>query len=297
MAVLVDSPQDTLIDRYEAWRQSLPEGRARLPRRIDTFMMNDELDMLECRLVELGPIVDWFVIVEADVDHQDHPKPFHLSENLDRFKDWSEKLVVVRALNLPTAAEHPNPWTREMTQREHVFSALAPIGALPDDIVFHGDIDEIPSRLWARNMRPVGTEIIGCTQILYSMAVDWRHPEPWQGTVAARIGAVESFAQLRNTRNLGAKHMGTPEGGPVYTGWHLSWLGGTERQLKKLGSFCHPEVADRILAGLTEGGNRFLDEGFHADLVKMEPVDVDHTWPQYVYERRCPASWFRARHD
>ena len=37
----------------------------------DAFMFNDELDMLEMRLTELSGAVDFFVAVEADVDHQD----------------------------------------------------------------------------------------------------------------------------------------------------------------------------------------------------------------------------------
>jgi hypothetical protein len=35
--------------------------------------------------------------------------------------------------------------------------------------------------------------------------------------------------------------------------------------------------------------------GLHVDGTKMLPVDVDATWPRWVYERRCPANWFRPR--
>lgn len=258
------------------------------PLRIDSFMINDDLDVLECRLVELGPVVDWFVAVEADVDHQDHPKPYHLSANLDRFAEWKDKLVVVEATGLPTYSQDPDAWSREYGQREHVWTGLREIGAGPDDIVFHGDIDEIPNRLWARNVRPSGTKVFGCKQTLYSFAVDWQHPDPWFGTVAARVAAIRSFGALRNMRN--------PVNGaePVHGGWHLSWLGGTDANWRKVGSFCHPEVLERIERGLVDG-NWFLREGIHADLKQMTPVDVDHSWPEYIYKRRCPDSWFRPR--
>ena len=57
---------------------------SRQPFIIDVFPFNNELDMLQCRLEEMASVVDWFVAIEADVDHQDHPKPFHLSEKIGR---------------------------------------------------------------------------------------------------------------------------------------------------------------------------------------------------------------------
>lgn len=255
------------------------------PLRIDSFMINDELAMLECRLVELAPVVDFFIAVEADVDHQDHAKPFHITENLDRFDEWQDKLIVVRATGLPSAAAYPDPWAREHAQREFVWVGLKGIGATSNDIVFHGDVDEIPTRLWARNIHPTGSTMLSCRQILYSFAVDWQHPHPWFGTVAARVGAVKSFGAMRDSRNTVRD---------IPAGWHLSWLGGEDANRRKLSAFCHPEVRERIETGLS-ADNRFLREGVHADLVKMLPVDVTHAWPEYVYRRRCPDNWFRPR--
>jgi hypothetical protein len=76
-------------------------------------------------------------------------------------------------------------------------------------------------------------------------------------------------------------------------GWHLSWLGGADAALRKVGSFCHPEVEDRIRNGLTS--DQFLREGFHVDGTKMTAVDVDETWPKWIVEGHAPASWYRPR--
>lgn len=80
------------------------------PLRIDTFPIHDELDMLECRLTEIFDAVDYVVAVEADVTHQDNPKPFYVSENLARFDAFKDKLIVVRASGLPTMEQDPDPW-------------------------------------------------------------------------------------------------------------------------------------------------------------------------------------------
>jgi SAM-dependent methyltransferase len=72
-------------------------------------------------------------------------------------------------------------------------------------------------------------------------------------------------------------------------GWHLSWLGGRERAIKKVGSFCHPEVEDRIVTGLDD--NRFMNDGVHVDGLRMFPVEIDRTYPRWIQEGKHPASW------
>lgn len=248
---------------------------------VDTFMFNNELDMLECRLVEIADAVDHVIAVEADVDHQDHPKPFLLTENLDRFEQWKDKLIVVRATGLPTHAENPDPWAREHAQREHAGPALAALDLPGDTVILHGDIDEIPSAVAARNVKPRG--YVAFEQRGHFFSLRWRYPHTWQGTVAARLADVRSFGQMRDARNMTPTRLAN-------AGWHLSWLGGGEANLAKLGSFCHPEVADRIHAGLADG-NRFLDDGVHVDGTQMVRCEVDRTFPKWVREGSCPESW------
>jgi hypothetical protein len=71
-------------------------------------------------------------------------------------------------------------------------------------------------------------------------------------------------------------------------------LGGRERVLHKVGSFCHPEVLDRIQRGI-EDDDYFWREGWHVDGLRMRPVEVDKSWPRWVYEGHAPASWYRPR--
>lgn len=248
----------------------------------DCFMFHDELDVLECRLTELENVPGLtHVVVEADVTHQGDPKPSYYRDNRDRFAPWKDRIVSVFASQLPSRAEAPDPWAREHAQRERIAAGIT--DAIATDVIIESDVDEIPTPLIVRNLRPHG--FVALQQRCYSMAVDWQHPQPWRGPVATTVGNVRTFTALRDARNTA----------PVLAngGWHLGWLGGPAAQEHKLDAFCHPEIADRTRDGIR--ANRFLTEGFHVDGAKLIPVDVDETWPRYVYERRCPPSWFRPR--
>ncbi len=58
---------------------------------IDTFMFNDELDLLESRLEYLYDHVDHFVLVESNVTHRGAPKTIFYSLYKDRFEKYQDK--------------------------------------------------------------------------------------------------------------------------------------------------------------------------------------------------------------
>ena len=282
---------------------------------IDTFPINDEMDMLFCRLTEMADHVDYVIAIEADVDHQNNPKPYHLTDNIDRFAQWADKLIVIQAKDLPTTPHDQDPWAREWAQRDWVWNGLEQINAQPSDVVLHGDVDEICRPLHIRNVRPRFKEFVQFAQSLHCFAVDWLHPDPWGGTVACTVETARAIGErkyvgdemyhpgawqiVRNQRNgiqarnfegvgYGWKATVLPE-----AGWHLSWIGGHDAAQRKLGSFCHPEIADRVASGLAS--DLFLRDGWHVDGRKQLPVDVDETFPHWIVEGHAPESWFRPR--
>lgn len=259
---------------------------------VDAFVFNNELDLLELRLTELYDSVDYFVLVEAKQDHQDHVKPLHYRENEDRFAPWKDKIVPVICGPLPTLTENNDPWAREHAQRHFIGDGLARIGVSDCDVIMQSDVDEIPRALHARNVRPDGNVwVFG--QRGHFFAIDWLYPIPWLGTTVTTVKTLGNlgplrFAQMRDMRltALCPPHLQD-------AGWHLSWLGGPEAAMRKVHSFCHPEVEDRIVDGLAT--DRFLRDGFHVDGLKMHPVDVDESWPKWIRDGHAPASWFRPR--
>jgi Glycosyltransferase family 17 len=246
-----------------------------------------ETDILECRLRELEGIPDLHhVIVEAEVTHRGDKKPMWFREHAERFKPWGARITYVHvpAKSLPSFEEDPNPWSREYAQREFCGAGLDE--ADPNDIILHGDADEIPRPGAITALSKKELPFPAVFQMRLCMyAADWLHPLPWQGTIRTRYRSVGSFAKLRDMRNSL----------PVIIdgGSHLSWMGGTPAHQAKLDTHCHLEMSKETEAALRSG--EWLREGRHSDGHKLEPVDVDETWPRWVYERQCPKSWFRPR--
>lgn len=244
----------------------------------DTFCFRDEFDLLECRLTELQDVPDLVhVLVEADRTHgHNTPKPYYYAENKERFAPWQDRIVHVMATDLP---DDPNPWTREHAQREWCWEGLYRVGAEPDDIVLHGDVDEIPTAFATKYMRPDG--FVRFKQTLYCFAVDWQHPDPWWGTIAGRVKNVTKFTDMRD-----ARCWFLPD---VDAGWHFSWLGGPKAADEKMDAFCHLEIEDAWRPRLDD----CYQQGIHVDGTKLIPVDVDETWPRWIREGRAPKSWYR----
>lgn len=244
----------------------------------DTFMACAELDMLECRLTELESVPNLVhVLVEADTDHQGHPKPYHFTENADRFAPWADRLRIVQATDLP---DSPDAWDREHAQREWTAEGLH--DAAPDDVILHGDIDEIPTSTFVRAVQPRGVVVTGMA--FHPFAVDWLHPDEWPGTVATRVRDISTFAALRDARLLSRNVIHR-------SGWHFSWVGGYEYTQTKLDTFCHPEIMEWSEQHFTD--NDFYTHGYHVDGKRLEALTVDNTWPTYIADRRCPGDWFR----
>lgn len=263
---------------------------------IDAFPFHDELDILEMRLTELYDTVDWFVLVEADVTHQDQPKPSHYRDNLDRFAAFADKIVPVWATGLPSMVDNPDPWAREHAQREHIRTGLATIGVSDDDVVMQSDVDEIPTALHARNVKP-GRGFVSFEQRGHFWAVDWLYPPGWRGTVAGTVVSLGRLQQAHPHHVFGSMRDMRNQAGLVCipdAGWHFSWLGGPDRAVRKVDSFCHPEVEAQI-RGAIANDNFYWREGFHVDGEKMRPVDVNDEWPRWIVAGNAPANWYRPR--
>ena len=252
-----------------------------------TFYGGYELPLLECRLRELDAVVDVFVIVEATVRQSDGiAKMLWLADNWERFRPWHRKIRYVIADDLPGG---PDPWARETAQRNQVMTGL--YDAAPDDLILFGDLDEIPrpASVLGAYQRPGPSRFL-MNQVFF--AVDWFAPWPWT-TGTASVWMRDMPASISQIR-LDAPGYPNLDG----AGWHLAWLGGPEAIQAKAESRCHTDETAEITAHnqagkLYEGG--WVWHSPRGGGQPLVPADVDQSWPQWIYQRRCPKIWFRPR--
>jgi beta-1,4-mannosyl-glycoprotein beta-1,4-N-acetylglucosaminyltransferase len=125
------------------------------PKLLDVFLFYNELDLLKTRLEYLGPIVDHFIISEANVDFSGRPKEFLLSQGLVNTLPFASKIIYHREyLNLNSIPwlfkklKYRNRTTRYLwkIQDAQRNSTLAPLQSFnSNDIVIFSDLDEFPS--------------------------------------------------------------------------------------------------------------------------------------------------------
>ncbi|KZZ95145.1 glycosyl transferase family 17 protein [Ascosphaera apis ARSEF 7405] len=141
------SQADDLCEQY-GWSTFKPATHNAPRRKIyDMFLFNTELDWLEIRMNELKDHVDYFVIVEANTTFTNLPKPLHLEENWDRFKDFHHKMIR-HTIQGQDPDEH-DQWDHEIWQRNSMLTQAIPSlhgeqKANPGDVLVVSDLDEIP---------------------------------------------------------------------------------------------------------------------------------------------------------
>ena len=61
---------------------------------VDTFMFFNEKELLELRLKYLNSVVDYFVIIEANITHQGKKKQWNLEKYLENnLEEIKEKII------------------------------------------------------------------------------------------------------------------------------------------------------------------------------------------------------------
>lgn len=271
----------------------------------DCFTFFNELDLLDIRLHELDPHVDYFVISESDHTFQGQPKPYHYHDNRSLFRDFESKIIHVPVRQISPATDHWTPWEREAAQRRAIRSALlyawntGKVKRSPEDIVLMSDVDEIPD-LRRRKWDWVNVISTDSRPVMWAMDMTYYWVDllagKWAGTVGMKLRDVDhllngDFQKLRDMRG----HR-TPAAVINPGGWHFSFLGGVDAIKTKIESFSHTEyrsAADErnIRESLGDRWRRGVDL-FGRDIYKFRPLAAEERerLPRYLTVNRSKFS-------
>lgn len=243
----------------------------------DAFLFFNELDLLEIRLELLYNHVDHFIISECDTTFSGKSKPFYFEENKERFSKYSDKIIHVKNENSgeidlfvnknfgkrgeifdgilnfykdvkysPLTGNGLPHWCREFLHREYVKFGM--LDCQDEDLVIFGDLDEIPD---PTKLRTDGnTYTVHMKNFIYFINVK-NVSEKWLGTVITKYENIKSYS-LNRLRNVGRGNIIGGKYDLSYEiiengGWHLSYMGGSERIREKIKSYGHQEYNHPVL--------------------------------------------------
>jgi len=218
------------------------------PKLLDVFLFYNELELLKARLEYLGPIVDQFIISEANIDFSGRPKEFLLSEELVRTLPFADKIIYHREhLNLRSIPwlfkklKYRNRITRYLwkIQDAQRNSTLLPLKSFsPNDIVLFSDLDEFPSEtamgegikaLQAKNPNKHEPHAYSLDQTFYYYNLNNAAPEEkFYGSVMTTLGIFRKHLphRFRSGKN-DFEHISSG-------GWHFSYFMDEEKILNKI---------------------------------------------------------------
>jgi len=164
----------------------------------DTFIFNDEVELLEIRLNILDQAVDKFVIVESSTDFFGNPKPFYFDLNQINYKN-KDKIINVRLPYYNCGQQFLNDAFQKNMTYKHIENLLK-----DDDIYMYSDLDEIPNPLVIDQYKKANSNLPWrMTQQLNHYFLNIRVIElPWYGTFICSKQFIEN-----KYKNLSIEHL------------------------------------------------------------------------------------------
>lgn len=213
---------------------------------IDTFMFNNELDLLEFRLKYLYDHVDYFVLVESTVSHRGSPKPQYYALYNDRFEKYKDKIIHILTTDIPkkvemsevsklTTSDNDHYKYREQLQRLKTMDGLRELQLSFEDIVLVSNIDEIPDPNTFNKL----PELLNISPVVmkqqwlvwnYNMKREVTH----QGTCAFSFShLIQDKHEINKIRTINLEYYPS-EYLSIQSGWHLNWFGSVDNFITKV---------------------------------------------------------------
>lgn len=239
---------------------------------IDTFIFNNEIDILKARLDYLKNHVDIFLIVESNTTFTGIKKNFILNkfinnnykhlrsrifvyENFkevkdlsDIFSDWfpfsinSNAAKKIIDLNKKTSL-NKSIALNETYQRELISIAINKFTINKDNIIILSDVDEIPNEAFIKEIKNINSNTLNYAQMnQYYYSMHYQSREKWIGSVALRQILIEEFSiyylrfMIKHFEKFDIKHKIIRN-----SGWHFTSFGDQEMIKNKISSWGHWE--------------------------------------------------------
>ena len=238
---------------------------------VDAFTFFNERELVELRIKYLNDVVDYFVIIEADVTHTGKPKKWNFPNILNQnLKKYSHKIQYHKMkLDLKKAEQEKSPnyvggtWGRSFKadnmQRNYIKNACEKFSS--DDIIIISDLDEIPSKDKINFVKSCDFKMIAPVafdQSLFRLNCNYLRLERWVGSVVVTKELIDKYEPqvFRNYKDRISCF--------TNAGWSFSSFGGVSRVREKFEAFAHEEFnkekyknEEHIMKCIKEGADLF----------------------------------------
>jgi beta-1,4-mannosyl-glycoprotein beta-1,4-N-acetylglucosaminyltransferase len=239
---------------------------------IDCFTFYNELELLDYRLNVLKNVVDYTVIVEANLTHVGKPKKMYFDP--ERYSDF--KIIYVVVDDFPYNEKtidisKEQQWENEKHQRNCIERGLSRLKLTQDDILVFSDLDEIPNPRTLKMLKgyPIN-EIYSLEQELYYCTLNNLTVDKWYYSKVMTFR--DYFKENCTIDKIRFKNCNAIRNG----GWHLSYFGSPRYIANKIKNFVHQEFNDpcftdesKILSRIENG-----QDLFDRPEIKMKVTDI-----------------------
>ena len=248
---------------------------------IDSFQFFNERELVELRVKYLNEVVDYFVVIEADITHQGKKKDWNFPDILkNELKEFSKK-IQYHQLKIDTEKikneesfiiedlKGDDAWRIENFQRNYTKTVCKKFS--DNDILIISDVDEIPSKEKLKFILSSDFEKISpiaMEQHLFHIDCNYLRKESWRGSIVTTIKICNAYSphQFRRYRNK-ISHF-------TDSGWSFSSFGGVKKIKEKFEAFAHKEYNDDKFKSIEHIEN-CQKNGLDLFHRKVETVKVD----------------------
>ena len=260
---------------------------------IDTFIFNNEIEMLIYRLTLLYVVVDYFVIVEGSNTHSGKPKK--LNFNIQNFIKFKKKIRYLVVNNIPVKTDSPKKNWHENHSREHFHRNYISNGILdanPNDLIIVSDVDEIPN-LDSINFNKINDKILLFKQNTYAYKLNLEIPNSIGSAACLKKNFINAQS-LRNVRNKYNKKRSILwkiknylKGDRVNIidkgGWHFTYLKSPEEIKYKIENFSHGELNQPSFTDILYIKKKMINSEHLFDVnIKCNKSVIDSSYPEYI---------------
>ena len=215
---------------------------------IDSFLFFNEKELVELRVKYLSSVVDFFVVVEANITHQGKKKDWNFPNMLkNNLKEFSNKIQYHQINIDPEKIKNEESWIIDNVkgddahridnfQRNYIKTACQKFS--DKDILIISDVDEIPSKDKLKFIKSCDFEKIAPVvfeQYLFHIDCNFLRLESWLGSIATTMQLNNTHSPHRHRRDRNKiSHFND-------AGWSFSSFGGPAKIKEKFEAFAHKE--------------------------------------------------------